>query len=316
MSSSLSASSCEEVAIKYVCGIDIGSQSCAGCISRPDKRLVVKHMAFANSKDGWNVLLDKLSHLDALPGEILIGMEATARYSENLYHALEQRGYRLCLLHPGQTHQFHQRQGLRAKTDRLDAVTIARVLLSGEARVGYIPNELIATYRELVRLHSQLSEQAARYQNQIHALVVVLFPEFTQVFADPCLSSALAVLKAYPSAQAMAQAGEKALYALLHAQTHAHYGHPTAKKLIGLASTSVSSGRAEAGRSMSLRIVCEQLEQTQKNLERLQAELEHLLANDPAVKGLQQIPEFGVKTVAVLRAELGDVDRGCRAPTR
>jgi len=45
---------------------------------------VVKHTAFANSKDGWNVLLDKLSHLDALPGEILIGMEATARYSENL----------------------------------------------------------------------------------------------------------------------------------------------------------------------------------------------------------------------------------------
>jgi transposase len=175
MSSSLSASSCEEVAIKYVCGIDIGSQSCAGCICRPDKSLVVKPTAFANTKDGWNVLLDKLSHLDALPGEILIGMEATARYSENLYHALEQRGYQLCLLHPGQTHQFHQRQGLRAKTDRLDAVTIARVLLSGEARAGYIPNELIATYRELVRLHSQLSEQAARYQNQIHALVVVLF---------------------------------------------------------------------------------------------------------------------------------------------
>ncbi len=112
-------------------------------------------MVFANSKDGWKVLLDRLSRLDALPSEILIGMEATARYSENLYHELEQRGYQLCLLHPGQTHQFHQRQGLRAKTDRLDAMTIARVLLSGEARAGYIPNELVATYRELVRLHAQ-----------------------------------------------------------------------------------------------------------------------------------------------------------------
>src|SRR5260370_10425624 len=209
MNISLATSSCEGVEIKYVCGIDIGSQSCAGCVCRPDKSLEVKPIAFANTKEGWKVLLGKLGHLDALPSEVLIGMEATARYNENLYHALEQRGYRLCLLHPGQTHQFHERQGLRAKTDRLDAVTIARVLLSGEARAGYIPNELIATYRELVRLHCQLSEQAARYQNQIHALVVVLFPEFTQVFADPCLSSALAVLKAYPSAQVMAQAGEK-----------------------------------------------------------------------------------------------------------
>src|SRR5215471_12011006 len=57
---------------------------------------------------------------------------------ENLYHALEQRGYQLCLFHPGQTHQFHQRQGLRAKTDRLDAMTIARVLRSFEARSGSI----------------------------------------------------------------------------------------------------------------------------------------------------------------------------------
>jgi hypothetical protein len=56
-------------------------------------------------------------------------------------------------------------------------------------------------------------------------------------------------------------------------------------------------------------MLCEQLEQTQTQLERLHAELEHLLANDPAVKGLQEIPEFGIKTVAVLRAELEEVAR-------
>ena len=49
---------------------------------------------------------------------------------ENLYQELEQRGYVLPLLHPRQTHQFHERQGLRAKTDRLDAMTIAKVLRS------------------------------------------------------------------------------------------------------------------------------------------------------------------------------------------
>src|SRR5262249_49762806 len=184
---------------KYVCGIDVGSQSCSGCICGLEKRTVVKPTSFANTKEGWKVWEEKLTQLDAAPNQIIIGMEATSRYHENLYHELEQRGYQMRLLHPGQTHHFHQQQGLRAKTDRLDAMTIARVLLSGEARVGYIPNEQVATYRELVRLHTQLSEEAARYQNQIQALVVVLFPEFTQVFADPCLSTALAVLKAYRS---------------------------------------------------------------------------------------------------------------------
>ncbi len=126
---------------------------------------------------------------------------------ENLYHELQERGYVLRLLHPRQTHQFHERQGLRAKTDRLDAMTIAKVLLSGEARAG---------------------------------------------------------------------------------------------------------GRAVAGRAVSLRILCDQLEHTRANLARLETEIEQLLTNDPQVKGLQHIPEFGSKTVAVLRAELGDVQRFAR----
>src|SRR5947208_14024518 len=89
---------------------------------------------------------------------------------------LPSRGYQLCLLHPRQTHEFAQRRGPRAKTDKLDATTIARVLLSGEARAGYVPSDLIATYRALVRLHSQLAGEAAPYTDEIHALLSVLSP--------------------------------------------------------------------------------------------------------------------------------------------
>jgi transposase len=302
----------EELSIKYVCGVDIGSQSCAGCILRLDKSVVVKPMAFANVREGWQVWEEKLSRLDAMPSQILIGMEATSRYGENLYEELEQRGYVLRLLHSGQTHQFHQQQRLRAKTDRLDAMTIARMLLSGEARAGYVPSEQVTTYRELVRLHTQLSDEAAAYQNEIQALVVVLFPEFTQVFADPCLPNALAVLKAFPSAQAVVEAGVEPLTQVLRAQKPMRYSRPTAQKLVALAKQSVSSRRAVAGRSVSLRILCDQLEHTQTNLIRLEAEIEQLLTNDPGVKGVQQVPEFGPKTVAVLRAELGDMQRFTR----
>ncbi len=191
-------------------------------------------------------------------------------------------------------------------------MTIAKVLLSGEARAGYVPSEQVTAYRELVRLHMQLSDEAAAYQNEIQALVVVLFPEFTQVFADPCLPTALGVLKAFPSAQAVAEAGVEPLSQLLRAQKSAHYGRPTAQKLVAFAKQSASCGRAVGGRSVSLRILCDQLEHTQANLALLEAEIEQLLTNDPQVKGLQQIPEFGSKTVAVLRAELGDVQRFAR----
>lgn len=309
METTASASEASGAEVKYVCGIDIGSQSCSGCIIRPDKSVVVKPTTFANAREGWNVWEEKLSKLDAPPNQIMIGMEATSRYHENLYHELEQHGYQLRLLHPGQTHHFHQQRGLRAKTDRLDAMTIARALLSDEARVGYIPGEQVATYRELVRLHAQLSEEAARSENQIQALVVVLFPEFTQVFADPCGQTALAVLKAYPHAQALAEAGEAAVYHVLRTVPASHFGHPTARTLVALAKDSVSSGRVLRGRASSLRILCDQLEHTRSNLLQLEEELEQLITTDPGARSLRQMPELGPKTIAVIRAELGEVDR-------
>jgi len=288
---------------QFVVGIDIGSQTCSICGLKPDKSQVIRPTEFANAPAGFGVLQEKLEQLGVPPAEVLIGLEATSRYGENLYHFLEGRGYQLCLLHPRQTHQFAQQRGLRAKTDKLDATTIARMLLSGEARRGYVPSELIATYRELVRLHTQLSDEVARYKNEIQALLVVLFPEFSQVFADPCRATALALLKLYPSAQAIAAAGVEAIAAKLHELAPRNYGRSSAEHLVQLAQHSVSRGIAVTARSTSLKILCDQLEHTQANMAQLESEIDTLLDTDEGAKGLKSVPEFGHKTVAVLRAE-------------
>jgi hypothetical protein len=182
-------------------------------------------------------------------------------------------------------------------------------LLSGEARIGYVPDEQIASYRELVRLHTQLSDELARDKNEIQGLLVVLIPEFCQVFADPCRQTAVAVLQAYPNAKAIREAGVKTLAALLHASAPHNYGRKTAERLVDLAEHSVSSDLAVEARSLSLKIWCEQLQQTTAHLEHIDEEIEHLLSHDPGAKGLQMVPEFGTQTVAVLRAELGEVAR-------
>src|SRR5713101_3889519 len=299
-------------ALVYVVGIDIGMESCMMCSLTMQKRQMIKPSPFANTAEGFKNLFERLGRLETPPDQILVGLEATSRYGENVYHALLKRGYRVRLLHPAQMHAFAQQRGLRAKTDRLDAATIARALLSGEARFGYIPSDQVVTYRELTRLYQQLTGEVVRYKNEIHALLVVLFPEFTQVFADPSRPSALTVLKAYPSAQAMQEAEPKLLYQILREQCPGRYGRKTADKLIHLAKASVSGGVAIGARSSSMRILCDQLEHTQKNLELLQQEIERLLDSDPKARSLLAMSELGPMTVAVLRAELGDLDRFAR----
>src|SRR5258708_34050253 len=206
----------EQVVTTHVVGIDIGMESCTmACLTR-DKRQIIKSTPFANAVQGFDWLFERLEGLGVVPKQILVGLEATSRDGENLVQALLKRGYQVCLFHPAQMHAFAQQRGLRAKTDQLDAVTIARALLSGEARFGYVPNEQVATYRELMRLQHQLSDDVVRYKNEIHALLVVLFPEFAQGFVDPTRPTRLAVLKRYPSAQAIAQTEVETLGTFLH----------------------------------------------------------------------------------------------------
>ena len=134
----------------------------------------------------------------------------------------------------------------------------------------------------------------------------------TSAMTDPTRPTALAVLKVYPSAQAMAQADPAALSKLLHEHCPSHYGRQTAEELVRLATGSVSSGLAIAARSSSLRILCDQLQHTQSHLKQLQEEIERLVNQDPKAKGVLSITELGPLTVAVVRAELGDLDRFTR----
>ena len=151
-----------------------------------------------------------------------------------------------------------------------------------------MPTELIATYRELVRLHSHFSDEVARYKNEIHAELFVLFPEFRQIFSDPCRPTALGILKRYPSAQACASAGVEAMTVTLHELAPRHYGRKTAEQLVNLAQHSTSAGIAVSARSSSLKILCDQLEHTQSNLAHLEEEIENLLDADRVANGKER----------------------------
>lgn len=293
----------------WVVGIDVGSDSCTFCVLTPDRTLLLKPLAFPNTVEGFAVVHSKLTSLGVIPAQTQIGLEATGRYWENLYGALQAQGYCLHLLHPAQTHTFSQQRGLRAKTDKLDSQTIARVLLSGEARPVYIPDEQILTYRELVRLHSSFADDAARYKLEIGSILEVLFPEFTQVFADPCRPTALALLKAFASARAFAEAGAEAVAQQLRDLKTHRYGRKTAERLVALAAHSAARGQARAARELSLRLLIQQLVQTQASLAEVERELHTLVAADAPAQVLEQVTGFGPKTVAVVRAELGDVTR-------
>jgi transposase len=274
--------------------------------------VLLKAPEFAHAAAGCALLLHKLEQLGLAKAQLVLGLGATSCYWANLYLALDAAGYQVHLLHPAQTAAFARQRGLRAKTDRLDAGTIARVLLSGEARPAYGADAQITAYRELVRLPQKLTDEAASYKLQLQSLLEVVFPEFRPMFADPTRPTALAMLMANPGAQAFVDAGVEAVAAKLASVAYRRYGQVGAAQLVELARQSVACGRASTARAQVLQILCDQLAHTPANSAAVEQEIAALVAQDDAAASLSSVPECGAKTVAVLRSEVGDGQRFAR----
>lgn len=89
--------------------------------------------------------------LKSLPASSRIGLESTGAYHELLADLAQAQGHTVFLLNPLDTRHYAKAMGTRAKTDRVDAEVIARLIAQEHTRLRpYTPPT--ATQRKLDRL--------------------------------------------------------------------------------------------------------------------------------------------------------------------
>jgi len=105
--------------------------------------------------------------LASLPSGSRIGMEATGCYHELLADLAYRSGHTVFVLNPKDTRHYAQAVGLRAKTDRVDALLIARLIAHEHARLHpYLPatreqrqlGRLLRRRAQLVKLKGALRQ--------------------------------------------------------------------------------------------------------------------------------------------------------------
>ena len=119
-------------------GIDVGSRGNTAYLMRPDGE---KHSNFTvqNTQGGAKILIDKIvSALTAMGLEqVVIGMEATGIYGDNLVYALREDGAlgrfqrKIHVLNPKQVSKFKESYSDLPKNDDVDAFVIADKLRFG-----------------------------------------------------------------------------------------------------------------------------------------------------------------------------------------
>ena len=221
----------------------------------------------------------------------------------------------MLLLNPRQTAAWASSLGLRAKTDGIDAQTLARGLAAGWARASTLPSETVQALRALTRARRDLVQSRTMARQRLHDELVVLFPEFVRFLpnlpgrtdlGDPAI---LQLLSSSSSAHALAQMPLDELTELLARLSAGRWGPDQAQALQTLARGSTASSRAVAARSIVARTLAQQLLELAAHLAELEAAIAELLHDDVEGQQLQALPGIGPQGAATIRAQLGDVTR-------
>ena len=86
-------------------GIDIAKLNHFATAISFNSEILLEPFKFTNDYDGFYLLLSNLAPLDQ--NSIIIGLESTAHYGDNLVRFLISQGFKVCVLNPIQTSYMH-----------------------------------------------------------------------------------------------------------------------------------------------------------------------------------------------------------------
>jgi transposase len=282
-------------------GIDIASETHVVALVDEGSSVIVKPTGFGEDAGGYEKLLGLLGD----PGGLLVAMEATGHYWQNLFAALAAAGFAVALLNPLRTRRFAGEDLQRTKTDAIDALGIARFAAQKRPVATRLPDGATQELRELVRLRDRLMQDFGDRVRQLHRLVDLGFPEFTRHVRSLDSEMATAILHEHPTAEAFLGLPWKRLAKLCYDGRH-KVGEEIARGLVDAAKVSVGRHHGPAYR-VQVRYTCEDLDLLRRRLRQLDSDIKRTLGDHEVGTLLTTIDGIGPTTAARLIAEFGDI---------
>ena len=156
-------------------GIDVAKNSHVAAAMSSEGEVLLMPFSFANSADGFTLLREKLNNLPKLP--LLVGLESTAHYGENLICFLCGNGYHVAMINPLQTAAIRKSAIRKTKTDKVDAFVIAKALMMEGYTELQQSDIQILKLKGLCKTRQNLILMRTRCKIQLGSFVDQLFPE-------------------------------------------------------------------------------------------------------------------------------------------
>lgn len=269
---------------------------------------------FKNSKGGFETILARIREICKKENfaEAVVGMEPTGHYWKAFANWLEkQEGIRVVLVNPYATKQAKELDdNSQTKSDKKDALTIAKLVKDGRYFELYLPHDIYAELRGLSTTRTGLNKRKNALKNTITAVMDEYFPEYTEVFKCPFSGKASRrILKVCPFPKFILVLGEEGVVKEIKKAVKKTVGKKKAVQLVEAAKDSIGVDYGEDAARLKLRLMLEELELLEKQTEELERHMEDTLQQTDYADFLLSIKGIGIVTLAACLGELGDPTR-------
>ena len=288
-------------------GIDVSKDKHDCFIVNSEGEVLADVFTIHNTMDGFNFLLQRIRECTMPQDKIKVGLEATGHYSYNLLGFLLDNGLPTYVLNPLRTNLYRKSLSLRkTKTDRVDARTIATMLLSD---AGLNPYTDTAYHNEelksLTRYRFDKVKERTKLKSSISRLVCILFPELEKLVPTLHMASIYALLEEFPDAKQVAATHLTRLKALLETASKGHYKRDMALRIRDAARNSI--GAFMPAKSLELQHTIRLIRELDAEIAEIEERIQSIM-ND-LHSPITTIPGMGVRMAAMILAEVGDFTR-------
>jgi transposase len=285
-------------------GIDVGKKwHEAALLSDTDE--VLWRLRFGSNRAGLERLAERLSDVDA--ADLTVGLEATGVYWITLHRNLLDRGItQVLVLNPLQTRAFRNANLRGSKTDRIDAISIARLIrwAGRSLSTHVVPEERRSAAREVHRVRSEMVRLRAQQLIKLDAVLERIFPEFREVFSSLSTKSAQAVLARWPTPRLLLHASAEEITAVLQQARCRRVSPDLAQALLRQAAGSIGLADPLDASAAAIQALVAHVHHLEEQIEHLGTRLDVLLEPDTELAALlQSIPGIGPETTRTWLAE-------------
>ena len=286
-------------------GIDIAKHNHFASALSSEGEVLIEPFEFCNDGDGFDMLISELDSLES--DNIIIGLESTAHYGDNLVRFLVASDYKVCVLNPIKTSTMRKNNIRRTKTDKVDTFIIAKTLMMQQSlRFVTLEDVDVMDLKELGRFRMKAIKQRTRLKIQLTSYMDKTFPELEKFFKSGLhQKSVYALLKEAPTPEAIASMHMTHLANLLKVTSHGHFGKDQARELRVLAKRSV--GQSDGALSLQITQAIEQIELLDKQLIRIETDMTDIVKCMFSL--IMTIPGIGYVNGGMILGEIGNIHR-------